>query len=81
MVAVSAWESFWGDLNFQVLAQSTVVADIPTCGEPRRGALCEEIASSADQPQGFVYCKGEKMAVAAKWFEVIGVTSISTHPH
>lgn len=33
-----------------------------------------------DQPRGSVYCRGEQIAVAAKCFEVIGVTSISTLP-
>ena len=72
---------YLGDLNFQVLVQSTVVVDIKTWRELRCGALFKGIASYTDQPQGFVYCRGEKMAVAAKWFEVIGVTSISTLPH
>lgn len=41
----------------------------------------KELLHYTDQPQGFVYYRGEKMAVAAKWFEVTGVTSISTLPH
>lgn len=68
--------SLLGDLNFQVLVQSIIVVDIKTWREQRCGALFKGIASYTDQLQGFVYCRGEKMAVAAKWFEVIGMTPI-----
>lgn len=73
--------SLLGDLNIQVLlVQSSFSVVMKTWREWRCGKLFKGFASHAEQPWGFVYCRGEKMAVAATWFEVIGVTSISALP-
>lgn len=59
--------SLLGDLNFQVLVQSSVAVDIKAWREWRYGKLLKGFASYTDQPWGFVYCRGEKMAVAVVW--------------
>lgn len=69
-----------GDLNFQVLVHSSVAIDVKTLREWRCRKLFKGVASHTEQPWGFVYCRGEKMAVTATRSEVIGVTSISTLP-